>query len=80
MRPPGDTHEDWLACPRCGCTRFTIAGTEYGIELACFRCPTYLGARTPHPVHVLGTGPELARTHRFTRWRSRVWRHQPRAA
>ena len=35
-----------ITCPRCGCQQFTANRASYGVELACWRCPTYIGVRT----------------------------------
>lgn len=37
--------EQWLTCPRCGGQQFTMEPKDYGIEFACWTCPTYIGAR-----------------------------------
>ena len=39
---PGDD----LHCPRCEDIRFTAEAKDYGIELACWACPTYIGIRS----------------------------------
>jgi hypothetical protein len=43
--PPGDVGHD-LRCPGCGGVKFTAARAGYGIELACFTCPVFIGLRT----------------------------------
>lgn len=35
-----------LRCPGCGGSKFTVARADYGIELACFTCPTFIGIPT----------------------------------
>lgn len=35
--------ERWLYCHSCGSSWFTIEETEYGIELACWECESYIG-------------------------------------
>lgn len=44
-----------LRCPRCECMQFTAEGKPYGIELACWKCPTYIGIRC-----VVPSSPESA--------------------
>lgn len=41
---PGEAES--VACPKCGCFQWTACPRPYGLELACFRCPTYVGVFT----------------------------------
>lgn len=44
--------EEWLYCKKCGSSWFTITETEYGVELACYKCAHYIG------VHLKDAPPE----------------------
>jgi hypothetical protein len=37
--------EQRLRCPRCGAGQFTYMIKPYGLELACYRCPTFIGVK-----------------------------------
>jgi hypothetical protein len=58
--------EDWLRCPRCHAAKFTYEWTEYGFEVACFRCPTYIG------VQLVKSQRQQQRTGRAARWLTSV--------
>lgn len=64
---PAQAGSSFLCCPRCHGAQWSVTPNPYGIELACWRCPTYVGV-------VIGQQSLLEYAGRADRKRELAWR------
>lgn len=67
-----------IECPNCFGIMFTAKEKPYGIELACLKCPTYIGVPTSRDQLTVWSGPRHGKRKlagRAGRFRLLGWLH-----